>query len=100
MAKRKEEWANPRIIEFNLSKWENEKYNHYIGYFNGLYIGCAIKPGTDVSDMEIANEILNLELTARMYSSNLSRRTVTIRDKKIQLIISPRRVEVSYGLSR
>mgnify|MGYP006979482446 CR=1 FL=1 len=100
MANKKEEWVNPRIIEFNLSKWDHEKHIHYISYYNGLYIGCSIKPGTDVTYMEIANVILSMELTPRMYSSNLSRMTVTVKDKPVRFIISPRRVEVSYGLAR
>lgn len=100
MSNKKEEWVNPRIIEFNLSKWDHEKYIHYISYYNGLYIGCSIKPGTDVTDMEIANVILSMELTPRMYSSNVSRLTVTVKEKQVRFIVSPRRVEVSYGLAR
>jgi len=100
MAKKKEEWVNPRIIDFNLSKWDHEKSVHYISTYNGLYIGCAVNPGSGITDMDIANAILNMELTAKMFSSNLSRKKLTVKDKEIKFIISPRRVEVTYGLPR
>lgn len=100
MARKKEEWVNPRIIDFNLGKWDHEKSIHYISHYNGLYVGCALKPDSGITDMDIANVILNMELTGRMYSSNLSRRVLTVKDKKIKFAISPRRVEVTYALPR
>ncbi len=98
MARKKEEWVNPRVIDFNLSKWDHEKSIHYISQYNGLYIGCALKPDSGITDMDIANAFLNLELTDRMYSANLSRKVIIIKDKKIKLAISPRRVEVTYAI--
>ena len=100
MTRKKEEWKNPRVIDFNLGKWDHEKSIHYNSHYNGLYIGCALKPDSGITDMDIANTILNMELTPRMYSSNLSRKTLIAKDKKVLFIISPRRVEVSYGLAR
>lgn len=98
MAKKKEEWINPRIIDFNLGKWDHEKSIHYISNYNGLYIGCALRPESGITDMEIANTILNMELTPKMYSSNLSRKKLTVKGKEIKFVISPRRVEVTYAL--
>ena len=100
MARKKEEWVNPRVIDFNLGKWDHGKSIHYISHYNGLYIGCALKPDSGITDMDIANAILNMELTARMFSSNLSRKVLIVRDKKIKFVMSPRRVEVSYGLAK
>ena len=100
MAKKKEEWVNPRIIDFNLSKWDYEKSIHYIANYNGLFIGCAVSSDSGITYIDIAHTILNMELTAKMFSSNLSRKKLTVKDTEIKFVISPRRVEVTYGLSR
>lgn len=98
MAK-KEEWVNPRIIDFNLSKWEEEKMTHYISFYNGLYIGCAVKD-TEITYMDVAQTILDIELTKKMYSSRLSKVKCIIKEKPITFYISGRRAEVSYALPR
>ena len=100
MAKKKEEWVNPRIIDFSLSKWDHEKSVHYISNYYGRYIGCAVNPGSGITDMDIANAILNMEMTSKMFSANLSRKKITVKDKELKFVISPRRVEVTYGLPR
>ncbi len=50
--------------------------------------------------MDIANAILNMEMTSKMFSANLSRKKITVKDKELKFVISPRRVEVTYGLPR
>ena len=98
MAK-KEEWVNPRLIDFTLSKWDEEKSTHYICSYNGLYLGCVIKT-SDITYTDVAKTIIDIELTKKMYSSRLSKLKCTIKDKEIIFYISVRRVEVSYAMPR
>jgi len=96
---KEEEWVNPQIIEFNLSKWDKEKMTHYIGFYNGLYFGCAVN-ATDITGLEIARAVLDVELKKKFYSSRLSKSECTINDKKVTFYISVRRTEVAYALPR
>jgi hypothetical protein len=96
MAK-KEEWVNPRLIDFTLSKWEGDKMTQYISSYNELYIGCVIKT-PEITYIDVARAVLDIELTKKMYSSRLSKLKQTIKDKEITFYISARRVEVSYAL--
>jgi hypothetical protein len=98
MAK-KEEWVNPRIIDFNLSKWDEGEMIHYISFYNGLYIGCAIK-NSEITYLDVARTVLDIELTKKMYSSRLSKLKCTFKDKTVTFYISGRRVEVTYALPR
>jgi hypothetical protein len=98
MAK-KEEWVNPRLIDFTLSKWDEETDTQYIGSYNGLFIGCAIKT-PNITYKDIARTMLDTELTKKMFSSRLSKLKVLIKEEEITFYISARRVEVSYALPR
>ena len=96
MAK-KEEWVNPRLIDFTLSKWNNENSVTYLSFYNGVYVGCVVKP-SDINYMDIAKAILDIEITNKMVSSRLSKRKCPVKDQLITFHISTRRVEVSYSL--
>lgn len=96
---KKEEWINPRLIDFTLSKWDAEKMTQFICFYNELYIGCAIKT-PDIAYIDIAKAVLGIELTKKMYSSRLSKLKCLIKDEEIIFYISVRRVEVTYVLPR
>ena len=97
--KKEEEWANPKVIEFNLARWDKEKMTHYIASYNGLYFGCAIKV-SDITDLDIARAILDIGLTTKFHSARISKSACTIKDKTVTFLISARRTEVAYALPR
>ena len=98
MAK-KEKWVNPRLLNFNLSCWEEAKGKSYICRYNGLYIGCIISD-ENIEYMDVARAVLAIDLTKNLYSRNLTRLQGNIRDLPVSFVISPRRVEVSYGIRK
>lgn len=95
----KQEFVNPRVIDFNLSKWEEGKIIQYIAFYNGLYIGSTVKPD-DMTYLDIAKAVLGIELTKKLYSKRLSKIKCTINDKTVVFHISVRRVEVTYALPK
>jgi hypothetical protein len=88
--------ADYRIPFIQMGQRKNDSLYRF---YNGLYFGCAVN-ATDISDLEIARAVLDVELKKKFYSSRLSKSECTINDKKVTFYISGRRTEVAYALPR
>ena len=90
-----ENLADPRIIDFTLSRWEKDDHVVYIGKCNGVYYGCLAGSG-DITPEDIAKEIFDIDITTEVLNSRLTRFTRILKGHETVFYVSVVRSEVTY----